>query len=176
MEASKLRKEKGWTIINDSGRGYRRVVPSPNPLDLIESKAIKELFERGVIVIASGGGGIPVITDENGTLQGVEAVIDKDLIAAIFAKLINAEILLILTDVEKVSLNYGKPDQKDLNTMTVADARKYSNEGQFPPGSMGPKIEAAINFIESGGEKAIITSLELAEKAIQGKSGTTITK
>ena len=176
MEASKLRKEKGWTIINDSGRGYRRVVPSPNPLDLIESKAIKELFERGVIVIASGGGGIPVITDENGALQGVEAVIDKDLIAAIFAKLINAEILLILTDVEKVSLNYGKPDQKDLNTMTVADARKYSNEGQFPPGSMGPKIEAAINFIESGGEKAIITSLELAEKAIQGKSGTTITK
>jgi len=176
MEASNLREQKGWTIIDDSGRGYRRVVASPNPIALIENEAIKNLFDDGIVVIASGGGGIPVVADENGMLRGVEAVIDKDLAAAIFAKLIGAEILLILTDVEKVALNYGRPDQKDLDDMTIADARKYASEGQFAPGSMGPKVESAIRFIESGGDKAIIASIEGALDALQGRAGTTIRK
>jgi carbamate kinase len=176
MEASNLRKEKGWTIIDDSGRGYRRVVPSPNPIALIESEAIKNLFDNEVVVIASGGGGVPVITDKNGMLKGVEAVIDKDLAAAIFARLIGAEILLILTDVKKVALNYGRPNQKDLDDTTIEDAKKYLAEGHFPAGSMGPKVQSAILFIESGGDKAIITSIELAKSALYGKAGTTIHK
>lgn len=175
-EASNLRREKGWTIINDSGRGYRRVVPSPNPVALIENEAIKDLFNNGVVVIASGGGGIPIIADENGMFRGVEAVIDKDLAAAIFARLIGADVLLILTDVKKVALNYGRSNQKDLGDVTVEDARKYLAEGHFPAGSMGPKVESAIRFIESGGDKAIITSIELAKSALQGRAGTTIHK
>ena len=174
MEASQLRRERGWTIIDDSGRGFRRVVPSPNPVKIVESNAIKELFDHDVIVIASGGGGVPVMIDDNGKIKGVEAVLDKDLSAAAFATLIEAEILLILTDVEKVSLNYGKPDQKELDRMTIKDAKKYLAEGHFPPGSMGPKIESAIRFVESGGEKTVITSIELAKDGLEGKAGTTI--
>ncbi len=174
MEASRLRVEKGWTVINDSGRGYRRVVPSPIPASITEGSVIKELFNQGTIVIACGGGGVPVLADENGALQGVEAVIDKDHGAALLATLISADILLILTDVEKVALNYGRPNQKDIDDMTTGEAKMYLAEGHFPGGSMGPKVESAIRFLEAGGERAIITSIGRALDALKGKAGTTI--
>lgn len=172
-EAEKLRKEKGWIMIEDSGRGYRRVVPSPQPKEIVEKHTIRTLFESGAIVIAVGGGGVPVII-KDGTLEGVVAVIDKDLSAQIFASDIRAEILLMLTDVEKVSLNYGKPGQMELDEMTTEEAKRYQQEGHFALGSMGPKVEAAIKFVEAGGEKAVITSLEMGRKALKGKAGTTI--
>ncbi len=173
-EAEKLKKEKGWTIVEDSGRGYRRVVPSPEPREIVEKESIQQLFESGTIVIAAGGGGVPVIVGAEGDLEGVIAVIDKDLGAQIFACDIGAEVLLMLTDVEKVSLNYGKPNQVDLDEITLSDAKKYLRENHFAPGSMAPKVEAAIKFVEAGGKKAVISSLELAMKALEGKAGTTI--
>lgn len=176
LEASKLHEKRGWAVVNDSGRGYRRVVPSPLPLGFVEENSIKTLFLEGTIVIASGGGGIPVILDEKGMLQGVEAVIDKDHAASYFASLIEAEILLILTDVEKAALNYGKPGQRDIDHMTVSAAKQYLQEGHFPPGNMGPKIESALTFLKKGGEKVVITSLEHAVDALEGDAGTTITK
>ncbi len=173
-EATALRKERGWKVINDAGRGYRRVVPSPRPLSLVEGGMIKHAYDSGAIVIGAGGGGIPVITDEKGFLWGVEAVIDKDHSAALLAALVEAEILLILTDVEKVALNYGKADQQDLDHLTPAEAEQYLREGQFPAGSMGPKIEASLEFLKAGGEKAIITSLDLKMEALSGRAGTTL--
>ena len=173
-EAKRLRREKGWTIIEDSGRGYRRVVPSPQPIEIVEKHTIATLYESGVIIIAAGGGGIPVIVREDGSLEGVEAVIDKDLAAQIFATDIKAEVLLMLTDVEKASLNFGKPNQIDLEKMTLAEAKHHLKQGHFAPGSMGPKVKAAIKFVESGGEKAVISALEMAGKALEGKAGTTI--
>jgi carbamate kinase len=173
-EATALRKERGWKVINDAGRGYRRVVPSPRPLSLVEGGMIKNAYDSGAIVIAAGGGGIPVITDDKGLLRGVEAVIDKDHSAALLAALVEAEILLILTDVEKVALNYGKADQQDLDHLTPSEAEQYLREGQFPAGSMGPKIEASLEFLKAGGEKAIITSLDLKMEALSGRAGTTV--
>jgi carbamate kinase len=175
MEASKLRQKKNWTNINDSGRGYRRVVPSPDPKSIVESFAVKQLFSAGVLVIACGGGGIPVVLrGEDGTFEGVEAVIDKDHTAATLATNIGAEVLLILTDVDRVFLNYGKPDQKEIARMTLEEAKRYLAEGHFAPGSMRPKIESAIKFVESGGEKTIITSIEKAKEALEGKAGTVV--
>ncbi len=176
MEASQLKEEKGWMVINDSGRGYRRVVPSPNPVAIVESRAIKNLFNNGVIVIACGGGGIPVVRDDKVGLQRVEGVIDKDYTATVLATLIGAQILLILTDVEKVVLNFGKRNQKNLDSIKIEEAKKYLADGHFPQGSMGPKIESAIRFLESGGEKTVITSLEMTRKALEGKAGTNITQ
>ena len=175
-EADKIAKEKSYQFVEDSGRGYRRVVPSPKPIDIIEKNIIKQLVENDNIVIAVGGGGIPVIkTDRIELLEGVEAVIDKDRSAALLAKLIDADMLLILTAVDKVCINYNKPDQKELDTLTVNDAEKYINEKQFAKGSMLPKVEACIDFVKNNpGKKAIIGSLEKAEEAITGKSGTTI--
>jgi carbamate kinase len=173
-EASLLRKERGWKITSDAGRGYRRMVPSPRPISLIEEPVIKHVFDSGAIVIAAGGGGIPVVEDDEGLLHGVEAVIDKDHSAALLATLVNAEILLILTDVEKVALNYGKADQQDLDHLTPPEAEKYLLKGQFPAGSMGPKIEASLEFLKAGGKRAIITSLDLKMNALQGKAGTTL--
>jgi carbamate kinase len=132
------------------------------------------LFESGAIVIAVGGGGVPVVIRGDGGLEGTDAVIDKDLGAQIFASEIRAEVLLMLTDVEKVSLNYGKPNQIDIDEMTVVEAKRYLQEGHFAPGSMGPKVEAAIKFLEAGGEKAVISSLETGRDAMKGKAGTTI--
>ncbi len=157
-------------------KGYRRVVPSPKPIKIYQWREIKKLMElESWIVIACGGGGIPVIKEKK-RLYGVEAVIDKDLASAKLAEQIKADILLIATDVEKVSINYGMSNQKDLDVLTIAEAKNYLDEGQFPPGSMGPKIQAVINFIESGGGRAIITSIDKIIDALDGKAGTQIKK
>lgn len=177
-EADELIKTKGYIIKKvkpNEGRVYRRVVPSPDPIKPIEAEAIRKLVNAGVIVIASGGGGIPVVIDkETGELRGVEAVIDKDLAGERLAEVVKADIFLILTDVEKAKLNYGKPNEKPIDKITVSEAKKYLEEGHFLAGSMGPKVKACIRFIEYGGKKAIITSLEKAVDALQGKTGTHI--
>ncbi len=173
-EAKKLAKEFGWTVKPDPRGGWRRVVPSPDPKGHVEIEAVKKLLDEGFIVIASGGGGIPVYTDDKGLLHGVEAVIDKDLAGERLATALRADILLILTDVDKVYLNYGKPDQRPIDVMTVSEAKKYYEEGHFKPGSMGPKVLASIRFIENGGEKAIIAHLYQAYEALKGKAGTHI--
>jgi carbamate kinase len=173
-EAEGLVKENGWVVKKDSNRGYRRVVPSPIPKEIVEKKTIKTLVENGVVVIAAGGGGIPVYHNENGTLQGIEGVIDKDRASAVLARDIQAELLLILTGVEKVALNFGTLLQKELDRITLSEARQFLAEGHFPPGSMGPKIEAAISFLESGGKEVIITSIDKAYEAVKGKAGTKI--
>ncbi len=172
--AKKLAKEKGWTVIEDSGRGWRRVVPSPAPIDILNKRVIKDLVDDGIIVIAGGGGGIPVIINKDGLIEGVEAVIDKDLTAALIAKIIKADYLITLTAVDQVYINFGKPDQKPLRRITVEEAEKYLKEGQFPAGSMGPKIKAAIEFLKSGGKEVIITSAKKLKSALDGKSGTRI--
>jgi len=175
-EAKQLRESKGWHVVSDSGRGYRRVVPSPTPLDILEKETIIRLFESGTVVISVGGGGVPVIREKNGTIRGVEAVLDKDRTAALLAKTLGVETLLILTDVEKVFVNYGKPDQRALDRVTVQECKKYLSEGQFPEGSMGPKIESAVSFLSgSPGRRVVIASLEMAEEALKGTAGTTIT-
>ncbi|UCC19840.1 MAG: carbamate kinase [Promethearchaeota archaeon] len=157
-----------------TAKGWRRVVPSPKPIKIYQWREIKKLMELGSwIVIACGGGGIPVIKEEK-KLYGVEAVIDKDLASSKLAEQIGADILLIATDVEKVALNYGTPEQEDLEKLSVSEAKQYLEEGQFPVGSMGPKIQAIINFLEAGGEKAIITSIEKIKESLEGKAGTYI--
>ena len=156
-------------------RSWRRTVPSPDPIRNVDAEAITRMVDSGIIVIASGGGGIPVIEDDKDHYKGVEGVIDKDLAGERVAEEINADIFLILTDVEKVKLNFGKPNEKDIDRLTVEEAKKYLEEGHFLAGSMGPKVKACIRFLEWGGEKAIITSLDHAIDALQGKTGTTIT-
>lgn len=168
-------KKKGYTVIEDSGRGYRRVVPSPIPIHIAEIEAIKTLVNNDIIVIASGGGGIPVIRKENKYL-GVEAVIDKDFAGELLAEAVKADIFMILTDVEKVALNYNQPHQEDLDKMTVDQAQKYFDQGHFAPGSMGPKIRAAIKFIRFGGKKVIITHPFKILEALKEKTGTLIVK
>ncbi len=172
-EAEKLSKEFGWVFKPDSRGGYRRVVPSPDPIAHVEIEAIKRLIDEGFIVICSGGGGIPVIEDRN-MLRGVEAVIDKDLAAERVASALHADILLILTDVDYAYLNYGKPDAKPLKRLTLSEAIKYYNEGHFASGSMGPKVLAAIRFIQNGGKLAIIAHLTKALETLKGESGTWI--
>ncbi len=172
-EAEQLAND-GLTMVEDSGRGYRRVVPTPRPIEIVEHEAISELLNSGFLVIAAGGGGIPVV-NEGGRLSGVEAVIDKDLASALIAEEIGADILMILTGVEKVALDYGKPTQRDIDSMTVAEAREYMAEGQFPAGSMGPKIDAVCGFVEKSGGEAIITSLDRMKDAIERKTGTRVT-
>jgi len=173
-EATNLADEKGWKIVNDSNKGYRRVVASPKPSSIVELKVIRKMFEEGFMIIHSGGGGIPVVRNDDGSLMGVEAVIDKDLTSSLIASLLGVDVLLILTDVEKLALNYGKTEEQKLDSLGIEDARKYLTEGQFPAGSMGPKVQASINFVEAGGKKAIIASLEQARQALDGKAGTTI--
>jgi len=173
-EADAITREKGWTVVEDAGRGYRRVVPSPRPVAIVEYRAIERAIDTGAIVIAVGGGGVPVVEKENGVLRGVEAVIDKDRASSVLAMQLKAQILIILTEVEKVALNFGKPDQRDLDLITVEEAGAYLEDGQFPPGSMGPKIEAAIQFLESGGEQVVITKPELLSEALGGTRCTRI--
>lgn len=174
-EARKLEAEKGYTMKEDAGRGWRRVVASPMPVEIVELDAVKCLMNGGFIAITVGGGGIPVIKDENGNYIGTAAVIDKDLASERLAEDIDADALVILTAVEQVCINFGKPEQKSLATMTVEEARRYMAEGHFAPGSMLPKVEAAVKFVESKpGRKAIITSLDKAVEALEGKAGTTV--
>lgn len=174
-QAKRIAAEKGYVMKEDAGRGWRRVVASPMPVEIIELSAVEALSAAGFIVVTVGGGGIPVVKDEKGDLSGTAAVIDKDLASERLAEDTDADALVILTAVEKVSINYKKPDQKDLDTLSVEDAKRYMKEGHFAPGSMLPKIEAALKFVESKpGRKAIITSLDKAVDALEGKAGTTL--
>lgn len=173
-EISELAQRFNWQIREDNGRGWRRVVPSPTPLQIINRTAIKHLVDAGTIVIAAGGGGIPVYVMENGLYEGFDAVIDKDLASAVLARDIGAQELYILTDVDHVKLNYGKPNEYPLKTIHANELQEHYNAGQFPPGSMGPKVKAALNFIAAGGEKVVITSLEKAVAGLDGTSGTII--
>lgn len=167
-------KDKGWVMKEDPGRGYRRVVASPIPVDVVEKETIHELLKSGKVVIAVGGGGVPVCRAADGTLEGVDAVIDKDRASALLASQIKADELVILTGVDKVAINFKKPDMKVLDKMTVAEAEKHLADKQFPAGSMGPKVEAAIDFIKLGGKLVVITSLEKAQAAVDGNEGTRI--
>ncbi len=173
-EAKEFAAETGWVVKKDANRGWRRVVPSPHPLSIVEADTIKTLVESGTIVIAAGGGGIPVYIDDKGNLEGLDAVIDKDLAAAVLGEQIGSEILMIFTSVDKVALNFGRKDEKWLDKITISEAISYLTEGHFPPGSMGPKIGAAIQFINRGGKQVIITSLENAGRALDGIAGTRI--
>ena len=174
-EAKALEAEKGWVMKEDAGRGWRRVVASPKPLRIVEIEAVRQLWDR-TIVITCGGGGIPVLEKMDGHLEGVAAVIDKDFAAELLAEQVEADCLMILTEVEKVAVNFNKPDQKDLDHMTLIEAAKYIEEGQFPAGSMLPKVEAAMKFVRMyPNKKAIITSLDKAVEALNGETGTVIT-
>jgi len=167
-------RQRGWIVKEDAGRGYRRVVPSPVPVAIVEKDTIRQLLDSDTVLICGGGGGIPVCVQEDGSLEGVDAVIDKDLTTAILARDIDASVLFNATAVEQVALNYRKPNQVDLDGMTVSEARCFLAQGHFPEGSMGPKVQAAINFIEAGGERAVICSIEKLADAIKGRAGTEI--
>ena len=177
-KADELRKSNpDLKFVEDSGRGYRTVVASPRPIDIAEKDAILDLIENKFIVITCGGGGIPVSKNDEGTLEGVSAVIDKDFAAEKLAELVNADYLFILTAVDRVAINFGKPEQKDLVSMTIEEAEKYCDEGYFAPGSMLPKVEATMMFVKSGNNrKAVICSLEKVQLAVRGESGTLITQ
>src|SRR5208283_4447173 len=164
-----------WRMIEDAGRGWRRAVPSPRPVRIIESEVIRHLAAGGYVVIAAGGGGIPVVADEKGLLSGVEAVVDKDLASAVLAAQIGADILVISTGVEKACLNFGSPGQRDIDAMTPAEARRYIAEGHFGPGSMLPKVEACVHFVEQRGGTAVITCPRCLSAALDGRTGTRVT-
>lgn len=175
-EQAARRRAEGWDVVEDAGRGWRRVVASPKPVRIVEEEAIKHLIQAGFVVIAVGGGGIPVVADEAGNLQGSAAVIDKDYAAALLANVIGAELFVISTGVEKVALNFGKPNEEWLDHLTVAQAKVYMGEGgHFASGSMAPKIQAVVNYLENGGVKAIITNPENLQRALASETGTHIT-
>lgn len=172
--AELMQREFDWKMKPYPGDNrLRRVIASPKPLYIVQKEVIKQLVDAGIIVIASGGGGIPVIKSQ-GAYKGIDAVIDKDRAASVMARDIGAQLLIILTSVEKVSINYSKPNQENIDSMSLAEAEKYLAEGHFPPGSMGPKIEASIDFLSAGGEKVVISSIEKAYEAVKGNAGTTI--
>jgi len=172
LAARQHREKDGWSVVEDAGRGWRRVVASPLPKRIMEQAAIESLIKAGFVVISAGGGGIPVVEDERGELTGVEAVIDKDFAGSLLASSIKADLFLISTAVEKVALRYNQPDQQWLDRLTLAEAKSYLAEGHFAKGSMGPKIEAIIRFLEQGGKQALVTNPENIERALAGKSGT----
>ncbi|MBE3132041.1 MAG: carbamate kinase, partial [Acidobacteria bacterium] len=174
-DAEERQRRLGWTIIEDAGRGYRRVVPSPEPLEIVEQSAIKMLLAQGVVVIAAGGGGIPVVR-EKGLLRGVEAVIDKDRASALLAWELGVERLIISTDADEVYLDFRRPTQRGLRVVTVDQLREYHTAQQFPPGNMGPKIDAALQFLARGGDEVIITSPRLLVDALHGLAGTRIVR
>ena len=173
-EALKRKESEGWDVMEDAGRGWRRVISSPVPTEIVEIDVIKKLVDNGVVVIAVGGGGIPVIQDEKGNFQGVSAVIDKDHASALLASKLNVDLFIISTAVEKVLLNFGQANEKPLDRITVEQAKRYIQEGHFKPGSMLPKIKAVINFLENGGKEAWITTPDHLEDALDGKTGTQI--
>lgn len=174
FRAQQLARQKKWTMVEDAGRGYRKVVPSPRPIDIVPKLIIRDLVLSGRVVIAAGGGGIPVILNTRGLYEGVEAVIDKDYAASLLAREVGADLFIILTGIPRVYYNFGRPGQRPLPVITVAEARKYLEEGQFPPGSMGPKIRAAIEYIEAGGREVLITSANQLKAALLSRSGTRI--
>lgn len=173
-EAKTRANQDGWTVVEDAGRGWRRVVPSPIPERIVEAPVIDTLVKAGIIVVGVGGGGIPVVEDENGKLRGIDAVIDKDFGSCLMALNINADLFVISTAVEKVALNFNTHDVKWLDQMTVAEAKQYITEGHFKPGSMLPKVQAIIKYLENGGKKALITDPEHIGEALDGKTGTWI--
>ncbi len=173
-QAQQLSAERGWMMKEDRGRGWRRVVPSPVPKAVVESMLVRQLMEAGALVIDTGGGGVPVVRAEDGELRGVEGVVDKDLASAVLARELDAPELFILTGVEQVMLDFGTPEQRSLDSLTVAEARGYLAQGQFPAGSMGPKIDAACRFVEQGGRRALITDIYTLTAALEGKTGTWI--
>lgn len=176
-QAEEMKKEHAdWIFIEDSGRGYRRVVPSPKPIDIVEKDAIKTLIEAGFVVIAVGGGGIPVVKAESNKYVGVDAVIDKDFATSLLAEQVQADTLIITTGVSRVCIHFGKPNQQALENISIEETKQYVAEGHFPQGSMLPKIEASINFLEKGGSRVIITNPESLKDAIQEKAGTHIVK
>jgi carbamate kinase len=176
-QAEELKKaHPDWVMVEDSGRGYRRVVPSPKPVDIIEKDAIRTLIESGFVVIAVGGGGIPVVKADNGTYAGIDAVIDKDFATSLLAEQIQAEALIMTTGVPRVFINFGKPNQKALETVSIAETKQYIKENHFPKGSMLPKIEASLKFLEKSGTKVIITNPESMKDAISNNAGTHIVK
>ena len=176
QEAFAHKKEMNWQVMEDAGRGFRRVVPSPVPREIIELDVIRSLVESNYIVIAAGGGGVPVIRNEQGDLEGIEAVIDKDLGSSLLARNLGADIFIISTAIDAVYLDFGKENQRHIRRSTLPEIKQYLEEGHFKPGSMKPKIEAIIQFLERGDQKAVITSPENILKAIRGETGTTITK
>jgi len=172
QEAGRLMREKHWTMIEDAGRGWRLVVPSPKPVRIIEHETIAMLVEQGIIVIAGGGGGIPIIVEENGDFEGQDVVIDKDFTASLIGVNVGADTLIIATDIRKVALDFNTPKQRYLSRMSVAEAEKYLEEGHFLAGSMGPKIEASIQFLRGGGRRVVITSPDCVAPALRGETGT----
>jgi carbamate kinase len=173
-DADRLSREQDWRFVEDSGRGYRRVVPSPQPLRIVELGAMKALLAANVIPITVGGGGIPVARDAAGRYHGVSAVIDKDLTSAMLAVELGAQCLVMLTGVDRVAVDFGKPTQRAIDVMTAAEARHHQGDGQFPPGSMGPKIDAALRYLDGGGSEVIITSIDCLAEALHGRAGTRI--
>lgn len=173
-EATRRAENEGWVVVEDSGRGFRRVVPSPIPTRIVEANVIDTLINAGKTVVGVGGGGIPVVEDEAGHIKGVEAVIDKDFSSALLATMIDADLFIISTAVEKVALNFNMEDEVYLDMMTVAEAKKYIEEGHFAPGSMLPKVQAIIKYLDNGGKKALITDPEHISDALEGKTGTWI--
>jgi carbamate kinase len=166
---------QGWAMREDAGRGWRRVVPSPEPREIVELPQIRALLDTGAVVVAAGGGGIPVVRRADGSLAGVEAVVDKDLASALLAAELGAEVLLVLTGVEHVAVDFGRPTQRDLHELGAAELAGHAAGGQFAPGSMLPKVQAVLRFLERGGRRAIITTPALSEKALAGEIGTQVT-
>lgn len=174
QEARRREAEEGWEVVEDSGRGWRRVVASPRPQEIVELSAIQAMLSAGYVVVAAGGGGIPVVSDGSGIFEGVAAVVDKDLASSLLARQLRADLFVISTGVEKVCLNFGKPDQRELDRVTLAEARQYLDEGHFKAGSMRPKVEAVLSYLENGGKRVLITNPENLKLALQGKTGTHI--
>ena len=172
--AEALERDLGWTMKEDSGRGWRHVVPSPRPLRILNVNTVSRMLEAAAVVIAAGGGGIPVVKGRDGQWRGIEAVIDKDYASAKLAADLNADLFLILTGVPKVAIDFGKPTQRYVDRLTVAEAEKHMAEGQFPPGSMGPKIESALEFVKATGKQVLITDVDVLREALQGNGGTAI--
>jgi carbamate kinase len=174
QQAKALEQEHGWVVVEDANRGWRRVVPSPSPQEVVEVAAIRALTSAGIITIAAGGGGVPVVRDEEGELRGVAAVIDKDRAAALLGQVIGADCLVLITSIDSVYLRFGQPDQQPLRTLDTGEAKRLLQEGEFPPGSMGPKIESALAFLAGGGQEVIITNSNSILDAIAGRAGTRI--
>ncbi len=174
FRAQELTRRKKWTMVEDAGRGWRKVVPSPKPIDVVAKWGVRDLVLAGRVVVAAGGGGIPVVINSRGLYEGVEAVIDKDYASSLIAREVGVDLFVILTAIARVSHNFGKPDQRELDIITVDEAERYLTEGQFPAGSMGPKIRAAIEYIRAGGQEVLITDANHLKAALLGRSGTRI--